>query len=94
TVVYKEGDRYRGMPHRNCILMHSTDAEKAGLQEHQRLTVQGDAGKMENVEIIFGSVRQGTAFMFYPEVNAIFKARIDPKCGIPAFKRVPIFVYA
>ncbi|PSB45314.1 oxidoreductase [Cyanosarcina cf. burmensis CCALA 770] len=94
TVVYKEGDRYRGMPHRNCILMHSTDAEKAGLQEHQRVTVQGDAGKMENVEIIFGSVRQGTAFMFYPEVNAIFKARIDPKCGIPAFKRVPIFVYA
>jgi len=94
TVVYKEGDRYRGMPHRNCILMHSVDAEKAGWQEHQRVTVQGDAGKMENVEIIFGSVRQGTAFMFYPEVNAIFKARIDPKCGIPAFKRVPIFVYA
>ncbi|NHC37981.1 FdhF/YdeP family oxidoreductase [Scytonema millei] len=94
TVVYKEGDRYRGMPHRNCILMHSADAETAGLPEHQRVTVQGDAGKMENVEIIFGSVRQGTAFMFYPEVNAIFKARIDPKCGIPAFKRVPIFVYA
>ncbi|OWY69418.1 oxidoreductase [cyanobacterium TDX16] len=94
TVVYKEGDRYRGMPHRNCILMHSADAETVGLQEHQRVTVQGDAGKMENVEIIFGSVRQGTAFMFYPEVNAIFKARIDPKCGIPAFKRVPIFVYA
>jgi len=94
TVVYKEGDRYRGMPHRNCILMHSADAETAGLQEHQHVTVQGDAGKMENVEIIFGSVRQGTAFMFYPEVNAIFKARIDPKCGIPAFKRVPIFVYA
>ena len=94
TVVYKEGDRYRGMPHRNCILMHSVDAETAGLQEHQRVTVQGDAGKMENVEIIFGSVRQGTAFMFYPEVNAIFKAKIDPKCGIPAFQRVPIFVYA
>jgi molybdopterin-dependent oxidoreductase alpha subunit len=94
TVVYKEGDRYRGMPHRNCILMHAADAELAGLQEHQRVTVQGDAGRMENVEIIFGSVRQGTAFMFYPEVNAIFKARIDPKCGIPAFKRVPIFVYA
>ncbi len=94
TVVYKEGDRYRGMPHRNCILMNSVDAEKAGLQEHQRVTVQGDAGKMENVEIIFGSVRQGAAFMFYPEVNTIFKARTDNKCGIPAFKRVPIFVYA
>ena len=32
--------------------------------------------------------------MFYPEVNAIFKAHIDPKSGIPAYKRVPVAVYA
>jgi 4-carboxymuconolactone decarboxylase len=31
-----------------------------------------------------------TAMMFYPEVNAIFRAPIDPHCGTPAFKRVPI----
>ena len=49
---------------------------------------------MENVEVIFGNVRQGAALMFYPEVNAIFTARVDNKCGIPAFKRVPVFVYA
>lgn len=94
TVVYKPGDKYRGMPHRNCILMNPTDAEMAGLQEHQRVTVQGDAGKLENVEIIYGTVRTGTALMFYPEVNVIFKARIDPRCGTPAYKRVPALVYA
>lgn len=93
TVVYKLGDRYRGMPHRNCILMNSSDAEAAGLQEHQRVTVQGDAGKLDNVEVIYGSVRQGSALMFYPEVNVIFKARTDKQCGIPAFKRVPVLVY-
>lgn len=94
TVVYKPGDRYRAMPHRNCILIAPVDAKQAGFQEHQRVTVQGDAGKMENVEVIFGNVRQGAALMFYPEVNAIFTARVDNKCGIPAFKRVPVFVYA
>ncbi|MBD1840237.1 FdhF/YdeP family oxidoreductase [Coleofasciculus sp. FACHB-64] len=93
TVVYKQGDKYRGMPHRNCILMNPLDAEEAGWQEHQRVTVQGDAGKLENVEIIFGAVRQGAAMMFYPEVNVIFKARIDKQSGIPAFKRVPVVVY-
>ncbi|MBD2087523.1 FdhF/YdeP family oxidoreductase [Coleofasciculus sp. FACHB-542] len=93
TVVYKQGDKYRGMPHRNCILMNPLDAEEAGWQEHQRVTVQGDAGKLENVEIIFGAVRQGAAMMFYPEVNVIFKARIDKRSGIPAFKRVPVVVY-
>ncbi|MBD1905427.1 FdhF/YdeP family oxidoreductase [Funiculus sociatus GB2-A5] len=94
TVVYKPGDKYRGMPHRNCILMNPLDAKQAGWQEHQQVTVQGDAGKLENVEIIFGGVRQGAAMMFYPEVNVIFKARIDKQSGIPAFKRVPVVVYA
>lgn len=94
TVVYKPGDRYRGMPHRNCILMHQADVQHAGFHEHQRVTVQGDAGKLEEVEIILGAVRQGSAFMFYPEANVIFKARIDKRSGTPAFKRVPVVVYA
>ncbi|MFM7425392.1 MAG: FdhF/YdeP family oxidoreductase [Elainella sp.] len=93
TVVYKPGDKYRGMPHRNCILLHPDDVSQAGLREHQRVTVRGDAGQLDNVEIILGDVRPGSALMFYPEVNAIFKARIDPRSGTPAFKRVPVAVY-
>ncbi|MGM3307792.1 FdhF/YdeP family oxidoreductase [Anabaena sp. WFMT] len=93
TVVYKDGDYYRGMPHRNCILMNHHDIEKAGFSQYQRVTVQGDAGKLENVEIICGEIRQGAAMMFYPEVNVIFQAKIDPHSGTPAYKRVPVFVY-
>ncbi len=93
TVVYKIGDQYRGMPHRNCILMNQADAESAGLQAHQRVTVQANAGKLENVEIIYGAVRPGAALMFYPEVNAIFKARVETRSGTPAYKRVPALVY-
>lgn len=94
TVVYKEGDYYRGMPHRNCILMNHQDVEKANFREHQRVTVKGDAGKLENVEIICGDIRPGAAMMFYPEVNVIFHANIDPSSGTPAYKRVPVFVYS
>jgi anaerobic selenocysteine-containing dehydrogenase len=94
TVVYKTNDKYRGIPHRNCILMNRLDAELAGLAAHQRVSVQGDAGKMDDVEIIYGSVREGAALMFYPEVNAIFKARIEKRSGTPAYKRVPVLVYA
>lgn len=94
TVVYKLDDKYRGMPHRNCILMNHKDAEKAKLSDRTLVTVQGDAGKLENVEVIYGSVRQGAALMFYPEVNAIFKAKIETRSGTPAFKRVGAIVYA
>jgi len=94
TVVYKIDDKYRGMPHRNCILMNRADAESAGMQEHQRVTVQGNVGKMENVEVIYGAVRAGAALMFYPEVNVIFHPEIEKRSGTPAYKRVPAFVYA
>jgi molybdopterin-dependent oxidoreductase alpha subunit len=94
TVVYRTADQYRGMPHRNCILMNPADITGASFLEHQRVHVTGDAGQLDDVEIIAGPVKQGAALMFYPEVNVLFKARIDPKCGIPAFKRVPVAVWA
>ncbi|MGL5061875.1 MAG: FdhF/YdeP family oxidoreductase [Microcoleus sp.] len=94
TVVYKANDKYRGMPHRNCILMNRADAESAGFQEHQRVKVRGNAGEMENVEVIFGAVRAGAALMFYPEVNVIFNPEIEVRSGTPAYKRVPAVVYA
>jgi hypothetical protein len=46
------------------------------------------------VEIIYGAVRLGAALMFYPEVNVIFRPRVEKRSGTPAFKRVPVFVYA
>jgi molybdopterin-dependent oxidoreductase alpha subunit len=94
TVVYKEGDEYRGMPHRHCILMHPADAQRAGFAEHQRVSVRGDAGQLDGIEIIFGEVRSGAALMFYPEANVLMKARIEPRSGTPAYKRVPVAVFA
>ena len=93
TVVYQTEDKYRGIPHRHCILMNAADAEGAGLSEHQRVTVRGNASQLDKIEIIYGEVRPGAAVMFYPEVNVIFNAPIDTRCGTPAFKRVPVLVY-
>ncbi|MFN7716349.1 MAG: FdhF/YdeP family oxidoreductase [Pseudanabaenaceae cyanobacterium] len=93
TVVYRTADKYRGMPHRHCLLMNAVDAQKAGFREHQKVTVTGNAGQLAQVEIIFGAIREGVGFMFYPEANVLFKARIDPRCGTPAYKRVPVWVH-
>jgi molybdopterin-dependent oxidoreductase alpha subunit len=93
TVVYQPADKYRGMPHRHCLLINRGDAKKAGFQEHQRVTVRGEAGQLENIELIFGDIREGVGFMFYPEANVLFKANIDPHCGTPAYKRVPVWIY-
>ena len=93
TVVYRTGDRYRGMPHRHCILMNADDVAQAGFSDHQRVTVQGDADKLENIEIICGAIRRGAALMFYPEANVLMKARVDVRSQTPAYKRVPVLVH-
>jgi molybdopterin-dependent oxidoreductase alpha subunit len=92
TVVYKQGDQYRGMPHRQTILMNPQDLARSGLQAHQRVTVQGDAGSLAGIEIIPGPIRTGAALMFYPEANVLMHAVTDPRSGTPAFKRVPVLV--
>jgi molybdopterin-dependent oxidoreductase alpha subunit len=94
TVVYKRGDSYRGMPHRQTILMNRDDLRLSGLQPHQRVTVQGEAGAMAQVEIIPGDIRAGAALMFYPEANCLMRAEIDPRSGTPAYKRVPVLVHS
>ncbi|APD49372.1 oxidoreductase [Synechococcus sp. SynAce01] len=92
TVVYKAGDAYRGMPHRQTILMNRGDLARSGLSAHQRVSVQGEAGVLTNIEIIPGEIREGAALMFYPEVNAIIRTKVDARSGTPAFKRVPVLV--
>ena len=94
TVVYQSGDRYRGMPHRKTLLINSEDLQRQGLEAHERVTVQGEAGRLEQIELIPGSIRPGCGLMFFPEANALMRGVSDPACGTPAFKRVPVLVRA
>jgi|LakMenE01Jun11ns_1017448.scaffolds.fasta_scaffold9746227_2 hypothetical protein len=48
-VVYKEGDQYHGMPHSNTILINRADIDRAGFRAHQRVTVQGESGELQNL---------------------------------------------
>lgn len=94
TVVYNVEDKYRGMPHRHCILMNPEDVEEGSLRDHQQVTVQGEAGKLENIEIICGAIRRSAALMFFPEANVLMKGVTDPKSHTPAYKRVPVLIPA
>ena len=92
TVVYKPGDSYRGMPHRHTLLINPDDLAASGLAAHQRVCVQGEAGSLEGIELIPGSIRRGAALMFYPEANVLMEPHKDPESGTPAFKRVPVLL--
>ena len=92
TVVYDEYDFYRGMPHRFCILMSEKDAQGLNIKDGQRIAVRGEAGRMENIEVVVGKIRQGAVAMFYPECNILIKANIDARSKTPAFKSAPVWI--
>ncbi|ABI46698.1 oxidoreductase alpha (molybdopterin) subunit [Synechococcus sp. CC9311] len=94
TVVYKAADRYRGMPHRQTLLINPEDLQTFGFEAHDRVTVQGEAGSLEQIELIPGSIRQGCGLMFFPEANVLMRGISDQTCGTPAFKRVPVLIRA
>ena len=94
TVVYKAADRYRGMPHRQTLLINPEDLQKFGFEAHQQVTVQGEAGSLEQIELIPGLIRQGCGLMFFPEANVLMRGVSDQTCGTPAFKRVPVLIRA
>lgn len=92
TVVYEEYDLYRGVPHRMCILLAAEDARRLGVREGERVTVRGEAGQMDNIEVVIRDIRPGNAAMYYPEANVLIKANVDPLSKTPAFKSAPVWV--
>ena len=94
TVVYKPADQYRNMPHRKTLLINPEDLHKFGFEAHEKVTVQGEAGSLEMIELIPGSIRQGCGLMFFPEANVLMRGVSDQDCGTPAYKRVPVLTQA
>jgi molybdopterin-dependent oxidoreductase alpha subunit len=92
TVVYEEGDRYRGQSRRDVILMASEDMERLGLAEDDLVTVSSSVGEMPDILVRVIDIRPGNAAMYCPESNVLVPQTIDPESRTPAFKSVLIRV--
>ncbi len=92
SVVYEDHDIYRGMPHRHCLLIAAEDCKRMNLKDGEKVRVVGEAGSLENIEIVYGQIKAGTVAMFYPESNVLIKARIDARSKTPSFKSAPVTI--
>jgi anaerobic selenocysteine-containing dehydrogenase len=87
TVVYEEEDLYRGNTRRDVVMMARADAQRLGVDEGDRVTVQTETGSLP-VSVALVDIRPGNLAMYYPEANAVVPRRIDEASGTPAFKSV------
>jgi anaerobic selenocysteine-containing dehydrogenase len=92
SVVYEEYDLYRGVPHRYCVLMSQEDATRLKLQDGSRVTVRGEAGKLDNIEVFVTAIKSGVLAMYYPESNVLISANLDERSRTPAFKSAPVWI--
>ena len=87
TVVYEEEDLYRGNTRRDVVMMARVDAERLGVREGDRVSVQTATGSLPAV-VALVDIRPGNLAMYYPEANALVPRRVDEASGTPAFKSV------
>jgi molybdopterin-dependent oxidoreductase alpha subunit len=87
TVVYEEEDLYRGNTRRDVVMMAGADAERLGVREGDRVSVQTEVGRLTAV-VALVEIRPGNLAMYYPEANVLVPRRIDEASGTPAFKSI------
>jgi len=89
TVVYDEGDLYRGNTRRDVVMLNAVDAALLGLREGDEVEVMSSVGSMRVRAAIVDIARHAVA-MYYPEANVLVDTRLDPESKTPAFKSVPV----
>ena len=84
TVVYEEEDIFRKQTRRDIVMMHEADIEQFGLQENDRVTVQGTSG---NLDVVVRSIdiARGNCAMYYPEANILLSHDVDAESRTPLF---------
>ena len=90
SVVYEEHDLYRGVTNRFSIIISAEDAQRLEVRDGDRVTVCGEAGQMDDIEVFISDIRPGVVAMYYPESNVLIKSRLDPRSKTPAFKSAPV----
>jgi len=90
TVVYEEGDLYRGQKRRDVILMNPADIDQLGLSTDQRVRVRSEHGELPEIAVRAFDVSRGCAMMYYPEANTLYPTTVDPLSRTPAFKNVRV----
>lgn len=100
TTVYSDRDRYRGISEsRMVVFMHPDDAEQAGLDEGDRVTLtshhDGATRTMEGFSIVPYPIPLGCVATYYPETNPLIPVQhVATGSNTPAYKSVVVSIDA
>ena len=80
TVVYDDGDIYRGQKQRDVVLMHPDDIATLNLTENSRIDAYNETGEMKGLTLrSYTDIKSGNVLMYYPEANVLIPRFTDPQ---------------
>lgn len=94
SIIYEENDSYRGTDTRWSVLMNSDDIKALGVKPGDCVNVQSPYGEMKNVKVFDFGLPRGNLLAYYPEANVLIGTAQDPRSKTPAFKSVPVNIFA
>lgn len=92
SIIYEEGDSYRGATHRQVVFMGPEDIERLGIAAGQRVTLRSCSGEMPNLAVHELSLPAGNLMAYYPEANVLTSRATDPRSKTPAFKSIAVAI--
>jgi molybdopterin-dependent oxidoreductase alpha subunit len=92
SIVYEEGDSYRGTTHRQVVFMGRDDLDRLGVAPGQRVTLRSASGAMRDLTVHEFSLPAGNLMAYYPEANVLTSRATDPRSKTPAFKSIAVAI--
>lgn len=92
TIIYEEGDSYRGTHSRWVLLMGGADRKRLGLALGDEVTLCSRHGEMRALKRCDFDLPAGNLMAYYPEANVLIGRDVDPRSHTPAFKSVSVAV--
>jgi anaerobic selenocysteine-containing dehydrogenase len=71
-------------------MVNKDDLSRLSIKDGERVQVIGEAGRLDEIEVVESDIKAGVVAMFYPESNVLIKANIDARSKTPAFKSAPV----
>ncbi|MEM6535008.1 MAG: FdhF/YdeP family oxidoreductase, partial [Pseudomonadota bacterium] len=90
SIIYEDGDTYRGTKTRWCILMNRENISTLGLKEGDKVNVSSAQGQMQDVIVYEYDLPPGDVLAYYPEANILTSTAVDPRSQTPAFKATQV----
>jgi molybdopterin-dependent oxidoreductase alpha subunit len=94
SIIYDEDDAWRGVSHRDVVLMNNSDMIERGLKEGQRVKLKSKTGELANIEVKAFDIAKGCALGYYPETNVLISSETDGRSLTPSFKNAEIWIEA